>query len=43
MDVRDTEGAPDFLYWGGLGAKREIGFGGPVLELCLHSELTVFT
>lgn len=45
MDVEDydTEGAPGFLYWRGLGVKREIGFGRPISELCLCGKLTVFT
>ena len=45
MDVEDydTEGVPDFLYWRGFGVKRGLGFRRPILDLCLHSKLTVFT
>lgn len=45
MDVEDydTEGVPDFLYWRGFRVKRGPGFRRPILELCLHSKLTVFT
>ena len=32
-----------FCIGGALGFNKKIGFGRPVLELCLHSKLTVFT
>lgn len=44
MDVEDydIEGVLGFLYWRGLGVKREIGFGRFISELCLCGKFIVF-